>query len=252
MNSRINRSLPHPPAPPSEGASQALDRRRFLQCTAGAGAILGLGATVFGEAQLADSSTAGQSNPAAASGGPPLSDGTEYVPWERPLTFSKTYYVDNNSPRANDNGPGTRERPFRTINKAAQVLQPGERVVIASGVYRECVRPLRGGTDPTAMISYEAAPGAKVAIKGSEVLQGGWQEGPVSMFRPRPQAQGNQGAASATQAPQSAPPPGPPVLTWHHELTAANFPDGYNPFALASAPADRSWLDTARGDGHGI
>ena len=51
--------------------------------------------------------------------------------WEQPLQFSKTYYVDGNSAKSNDNGPGTSEQPFRTIGKAAQVLQPGERVVIA-------------------------------------------------------------------------------------------------------------------------
>jgi hypothetical protein len=79
--------------------------------------------------------------------------------------------VDNNSAKSDDNGPGTHDRPFRTINKAAQVLQAGERVVIASGVYRECVRPVRGGAGPGQMISYEAAPGAQVFIKGSEVSE---------------------------------------------------------------------------------
>src|SRR5206468_6818857 len=87
------------------------------------------------------------------------------------------YYVDNRSPNSDDNGPGDKARPFRTINKAAQLLQPGERVIIAAGIYRECVRPARGGTGPTQMISYEAAPGAKVIIKGSEVLKDGWPAG---------------------------------------------------------------------------
>ena len=59
-----------------------------------------------------------------------MPDGLEFPSWERPLQFSKTYYVDGNSPRADDAGPGTKERPFRTIGKAADVLQPGERVVI--------------------------------------------------------------------------------------------------------------------------
>ena len=104
----------------------------------------------------------------------------EFALWEQPLTFSKTYYVDNTSPAADDNGPGSKARPFRTINKAAQVLQPGERVVIAAGTYRECVRPARGGTGPAQMISYEAAPGAKVYIKGSEVLKDGWRQEPIS------------------------------------------------------------------------
>ena len=76
-----------------------------------------------------------------------LPDGTEFEFWEQPLEFSKTYYVDCDSPNADDNGPGTQDKPFRTISKAAEVLQPGERVVIASGIYRECVRPARGGSD---------------------------------------------------------------------------------------------------------
>ncbi|HEX5399636.1 MAG TPA: transcriptional initiation protein Tat, partial [Verrucomicrobiae bacterium] len=152
-----------------------------------------------------------------------MPDGTNFVFWEQPLNFSKTYYVDNGSPRADDDGPGTRETPFRTINKAAQVLQPGERVVIESGVYRECVHPARGGTGPTNMISYEAAPGATVIVKGSETLNDGWQASSISM----------RGFGGAGQ---------PPV--WKHQLTGAMFPDAYNPFALACVPGDWSWLDT--------
>ena len=72
-----------------------------------------------------------------------LPDGTEFPIWEKPLHFTKTYYVDANAKNALDSGPGTKERPFRTIGHAAQVLQPGEHVVIASGVYREAIRPVR-------------------------------------------------------------------------------------------------------------
>ena len=98
-----------------------------------------------------------------------LPDGTSSPVWEKPLHFTKTYYVDVQAKNADDNGPGTKERPFKTINHAAQVLQPGERVVIAEGVYRELIRPARGGTSADAMISYEAAPGAKVVVKGAIV-----------------------------------------------------------------------------------
>src|SRR6185437_13034772 len=103
-----------------------------------------------------------------------LPDGTEFPMRERPLHFTKTFYVDCNAKNADDDGPGTQDRPFRTINHAAQVLQPGERVVIASGVYREAIRPARGGTGPEAMISYEAAPGASVVVNGAVVVTG-WQ-----------------------------------------------------------------------------
>ena len=56
-----------------------------------------------------------------------LPDGQEFVSWETPLQFTKTYYVDNRNPKASDANPGTKDLPFLTINKAAEVLQPGER-----------------------------------------------------------------------------------------------------------------------------
>jgi hypothetical protein len=152
-----------------------------------------------------------------------LPDGTGFRFWEKPLQFSKTYYVNCNSPNCDDNGPGTIDRPFCTIGKAAEVLQPGQRVVIASGIYRECVRPARGGTGPDQMISYEAAPGAKVIVKGSEVLSDGWQSSSISTRR---RSGGGQ------------------VVVRKHELTGAMFPDAYNPFALASVAGDWSWLNT--------
>jgi len=145
-----------------------------------------------------------------------------------PLTFSKTYYVDGGSSRSNDMGPGTLKRPFRTISKAAEVLEPGERVVIAAGTYRELVRPARGGTGADKMISYEAAPGAVVIVKASEILRGGWEPG--------------------TQPQQFRDAPGEPVQIWKHTLTGALFPDAYNPFAIANIPGDWSWLDTKRID----
>lgn len=213
-------------APKGKHSGQSIDRRRFLQLAAGAGAMAQLGGSAFAWAQNAG---AGAAQPDHK---PPrtdsrLPDGTEHTSWDKPLTFSKTYYVDNTSSRADDNGPGSKTRPFRTISKAAQVLEPGQRVVIASGTYRECVRPLRGGSSPTQMISYEAAPGATVLIKGSEILKEGWQQQSVSMRRFGP----------AAHEPS-------PVTVWQHGLTGEMFPDTYNPFALASAPADRAWLDT--------
>jgi parallel beta helix pectate lyase-like protein len=105
-----------------------------------------------------------------------LPDGSEFKTWEVPLTFSKTYHVDQKHPKASDGNPGTKDLPFKTINHAAGVLQPGERVVVGEGVYREWVCPQRGGTDPEHMISYEAEPGAKIVIKGSEPLRVKWAE----------------------------------------------------------------------------
>jgi len=154
-----------------------------------------------------------------------LPDGTEFPSWEKALHFSKTYYVDGQAKNADDNGPGTAERPFRTIGKAAQLLQPGERVVIAEGVYRECVRPARGGSGPEAMISYEAAPGAKVVIKGSAVARD-WH----------PSEGWNFGFDPASHK---------PVKAWELRLDPALF-HGYNPFEVDNVIGNRFWINYAK------
>jgi hypothetical protein len=155
-----------------------------------------------------------------------LPDGTEFPMWEKPLHFVKTYYVDCNAKDADDNGPGTHDHPFRTINHAAQVLQPGERVVIASGTYREAIHPARGGTGPDAMISYEAAPGANVVVKGA-VAVSGWQ----------PSEGWNIGLDQETHQ---------PVKAWELHLDPKLFPSGYNPFALDNVTDDRYWINYAK------
>lgn len=196
-----------------------IDRRRLLGCAAAGGmAAFSSGAWGRGKATPEDR----------------LPDGKAFAHWEQPLSFSKTYYVDNTSAAADDSGPGDQARPFRTINRAAQVLQPGERVVIAAGTYRECVRPARGGGGPSSMISYEAAPGARVLIKGSEILTDGWRQEIVPVrFRPP----GSPAAPDDTG-----------VTTWRHDLNGALFPDAYNPFALPSIMGSWAWLNTATVD----
>jgi hypothetical protein len=103
-----------------------------------------------------------------------MPDGSEYRTWENATVWSKTYVVDQNHHAASDDNPGTAGRPFLTIGKAAQVLEPGERVVVESGTYREEIVPRKGGTGPGRMIGYEAAPGARVLIKGSRSLRREW------------------------------------------------------------------------------
>jgi hypothetical protein len=142
-----------------------------------------------------------------------LPDGSPFETWEVPLSFSRTYYVAGSDPSASDNNPGSEDEPFRTIHRAAQVAAPGERVLIGSGVYREWVRPERGGSGPDAMISYEAAPGADVILKGSEVLEAAWEPS-----RPYRRPAGAEGAD-----------------VWMVELPRGLF-HGYNPFAAVNLP----------------
>ena len=155
-----------------------------------------------------------------------LPDGTEFPMWEKPLHFTKTYYVDGSAQNADDNGPGTKGHPFRTIDHAAQILEPGERVVIATGVYREAIHPARGGAGPDAMIGYEAAPGANVVVKGAVVVTG-WQ----------PSEGWNFGLDPKTHQ---------PVKPWELHLSPALFPSGYNPFELDNVTDDRYWINYAK------
>lgn len=70
-----------------------------------------------------------------------------------------------------DFADGTKEHPFRTISKAAKVAQPGDKVIVHEGEYREWVKPENGGLNNITRITYEAAEGEKVVIKGSERIQ---------------------------------------------------------------------------------
>jgi len=67
-----------------------------------------------------------------------------------------------------DSNSGSPESPYLTIGKAAEAAQPGDMVAVHGGTYREWVKPLRGGRDESSRITYRAAPGEDVLIKGSE------------------------------------------------------------------------------------
>ena len=56
----------------------------------------------------------------------------------------REYFV---SPSGDDSNPGTQERPFRTIGHAAQVVNPGDTVVVLSGTYQEAVQIERSGEE---------------------------------------------------------------------------------------------------------
>jgi hypothetical protein len=80
---------------------------------------------------------------------------------------STEFHVATNG---NDSNPGTLAAPLRTIQRAADLAQPGDTVTVHEGVYRERVNPPRGGHSDAIRIVYQAAPGEKVVIKGSEVM----------------------------------------------------------------------------------
>jgi hypothetical protein len=75
------------------------------------------------------------------------------------------------SVKGNDGNDGSASRPYRTISAAALVAQAGDVITVHEGTYRERVTPPRGGESEAKRIVYQAAPGEKAAIKGSEVVR---------------------------------------------------------------------------------
>lgn len=76
------------------------------------------------------------------------------------------------APAGLDSDDGSATHPFRSINRAAALAVPGDTVVVHAGEYREWVQPRRGGISDRRRITYTAAPGEHVVIKGSEQVTG--------------------------------------------------------------------------------
>lgn len=92
-------------------------------------------------------------------------------------TAAVTFYVDGPATAASDRNAGTAARPWKTIRRAAGAseLRPGDTVLIRSGVYREAVNISVSGT-PGKPLTFAAAPGATVVIKGSQIITGDWSQ----------------------------------------------------------------------------
>lgn len=92
-----------------------------------------------------------------------------------PAVAGRVLRVDQASAHASDDGPGDDAHPFRTISAAAKQAAPGDTVYVCPGDYRECVSPERGGEKDNP-ITYEAAPGHQVFVRGSELWKPQWQK----------------------------------------------------------------------------
>jgi hypothetical protein len=126
---------------------------------------LGHGAHAFGAglAVLTLAGSACASEETSAVEAAPLVSAQPGSALPRPLAPSRgqTYYV---GPGGQDSGPGSRDQPWRTIQRAFDRLRPGERALVRSGIYSADLVMRRAGT-PSAPITVMAAPGARVVLR---------------------------------------------------------------------------------------
>lgn len=102
---------------------------------------------------------------------------------QSPLAQAAELVVNPSHPAAKDSGQGGENAPFKTITYAMSQLQPGDRLVIAAGVYREVmVFPQRRWELAETTIEGRG----RVLVKGSDVV-GQWQPlGDGRFVRPWP------------------------------------------------------------------
>ncbi|MBR5614008.1 MAG: carbohydrate-binding protein [Clostridia bacterium] len=99
-------------------------------------------------------------------------------------SMGRTYYVSQTS-ETKDTPDGSAERPFKTLEEAAQVAVAGDTVIVHEGVYRETLIPKNSGT-PTAPIVFKAADGEDVVISAADTVSGfkldskGYYKAPIS------------------------------------------------------------------------
>ena len=157
-----------------------------------------------------------------------LPDGTEFPFWEKENDFVREIHVDGTRGKKEE-GDGSAACPFLSIQEAAEAAEPGTRVLIHGGTYREWVRPGRGGESPEKMISYEAFGDGEVIVKASEQVwdfteSKGWRIGGF---------------------------PGQPVTSgmriWQHRLDPDMF-RGYNPFCAVNILHDRLFIEYDKTD----
>jgi parallel beta-helix repeat protein len=91
-----------------------------------------------------------------------------------PLVWPATYEVSQRHPQASDEGPGTIERPWKTLSHAAAMVVAGDTVNVGDGIYRDRVVINKDGAAKSP-IRFQSTPGAHVVLTGADLLAG-WQK----------------------------------------------------------------------------
>jgi parallel beta-helix repeat protein len=82
--------------------------------------------------------------------------------------LSTDYFVSIEN--GNDVNSGSKDKPFKTISKAAALVAPGDRIIVRAGIYRETVRLNKKATKEKS-ITLMNFKDEKVFVKGSEAFK---------------------------------------------------------------------------------
>lgn len=96
-------------------------------------------------------------------------------------SFARDWHVAIEHPNANDHHRGNEHQPLRTITAATRQVQPGDRILIHDGIYREQIALTVGGT-MAKPITFAAATGQSPVIRGSDLWDQPWRTVPNMPF----------------------------------------------------------------------
>ena len=83
------------------------------------------------------------------------------------LAHATDYFV---STSGSDDAAGSQETPFRTIQRAADVMQAGDTCFVHEGTYRETVQPANAGQTDNP-ITFRAVEGESVVVSGADPIE---------------------------------------------------------------------------------
>jgi hypothetical protein len=110
-----------------------------------------------------------EAGPTQEPAGPPAEETAVESPIVTPSELACTHYVSSDG---SDEGTGTAEAPWQTIQHAADTAQPGDTVCVGGGSYSEDVAFSQSGTEG-APITFASAAGETATVRGSLILAQG-------------------------------------------------------------------------------
>ncbi|SCC91272.1 hypothetical protein THIX_10313 [Thiomonas sp. X19] len=106
------------------------------------------------------------------------------TPATSPSTIGKTYYVDGKTGSDSNSGLSL-SKAFATTQHAADVVQAGDTVLIAAGIYHSTIRMINGASgEPGKPITFGSYGNGPVIIDGSPIVTG-WRQISGSVWEAR-------------------------------------------------------------------